>query len=113
MTSIVTLVSAQVLGMQPSDIIRYEQENDIFIPCPFESQFIPSIWRINGIDYISATLPSIYTLAPSGLSIKEVHKCLDQTSFQCIDVSGSGLGGQESNVGTLTVIATSGAECMG
>lgn len=63
------------------------------------------------MDYTSATLPSIYYLVPSGLFIKKVYKCLNQTSFQCIDTSGSGLRGQESNVGTLTVATTSEAEC--
>lgn len=68
--------------------------------------------RINGSDYTSTTLPSLFSWSPNGLFITEVHRCLDQTSFQCINTSDSGLQGQESNVGTLTVTTTSGEECI-
>ena len=73
----------------------------MFIPCPFE----PSVWRIDERDYISATLPSLYLWTPSGLIIKKIYTCLDQSSFQCIDTSKNGLTGiRESDIGTLTVM---------
>ena len=83
----------------------------MFIPCPFEFSPTPSIWRINGTDYTSSTLPSIYSLSPGGLFINTVMSCLNQTSFQCIDTAGVGLVGQGSSVGTLTV--TSQGTCEG
>ena len=47
----------------------------------------------------------------NGLFITEVHRCLNQTTFQCIDTSDSGLREQKSDVGTLTVTVTSGEGC--
>ena len=94
---------------EPRNITRGENENQVVFPCPYYSQELaPPIWRINGTDYTSATLPSIFSLDSNRLYISEVHKCLDQTSFQCIDTSDSGLQGRESNIGTLTVTLTSG-----
>ena len=52
-----------------------------------------------------------FSWSHDGLYIKEVHRCLNQTSFQCIDTSDSGLRGQESDVGTLKVTVTSGEGC--
>lgn len=101
----------QSQAREPSNITRAAGENDVFIPCPFEFQPTPSIWRINGTDYTSATLPFIYSLAPSGLFINTVHRCLNQTSFQCIDTSDSGLQGQKSSIGFLNV--TSKEKCIG
>ncbi len=92
----------------PGNITRSENEKQVFIPCPYASRyFAPSIWRINGTEYTSATLPPIFSLGSNGLYIDEVHKCLDQTSFQCIDTSESGLQWQESSIGTLSVKLTS------
>ena len=99
------LVLQLTLALQPSDITRFEGETDVFIPCPYEFQPAPSIWRINGTAYSSSTLSSQYSLNPGGLLIKAIHRCLDGTSFQCIDTSGSSLAGQKSSVGILTVIS--------
>ena len=102
--------SSQIL--EPRNITRGDHENQVFIPCPYISrELAPSIWRINGTDYTSATLPSLFSWSPSGLFISEVHRCLNQTSFQCIDTSDSGLQGRESSIGTLTVTITSGEGC--
>ena len=108
---IVTLTSSQTL-LEPRNISRGDHENLVFIPCPYISQELaPSIWRINGTDYTSTTLPVLFLWSPNGFFITEVHRCLNQTSFQCIDTSDSGLQGQESSVGTLTVTTTSGEGC--
>ena len=56
-------------------------------------------------------MASIFSWSPNGLFITEVHRCLNQMSFQCIDTSDSGLQGQESSIGTLTVTTTSGEGC--
>ena len=88
---------------QPMDIRRMVGAENVFIPCPFEFRSTPSIWRINGTDYTASTLPSIYRLAPSGLLIKTVHRCLNQTSFQCIDTSSTSLREEVSDIGVLTV----------
>ena len=94
------------LALQPSsDITRFEGETDVFIPCPFEFQPTPSLWMINKTAYSSATLPSLFTLNPGGLLIKTVHRCLDQTSFQCIDTSSNSLAGRKSSVAILTVLS--------
>ena len=87
----------------PVDIRRMVGEQNVFIPCPFEFRSTPSIWRINGTDYTASTLPSIYRLAPSGLFINTVHRCLNQTSFQCIDTSSTSLQEELSDIGVLTV----------
>ena len=105
--SIVILFSLGFASTQrlrgPSNITRAVNETDVFIPCPFEFSPTPSLWRINGTDYTSSMLPSIFSLSPGGLFINTVVSCLDQTSFQCIDTSGDGLVGQGSSVGVLTV----------
>lgn len=89
---------------EPSNIQRAEGERNIFIPCPFEFQSSPSIWRINDREYTSVTLPSIpFELRSGGLFIREAYECLNQTSFQCIDTSTYDLRGQESRIGVLTV----------
>ena len=75
----------------------------MFIPCPFEHQSSPLIWRINRIEYLSVTLPPLFISSANGLFVDVVHQCLDQTSFQCVDTSSNGLRGQESSIGTLTV----------
>lgn len=93
----------------PRHITRGESENQVFIPCPYISrELAPSIWRINETEYTSATLPSIFSLDSDGLFINMVHRCLDQTSFQCIDTSERGLQWRESSIGTLSVTPTSG-----
>ena len=102
------------IGIQaqgPRNITRGEGELSVFFPCPFELQPTPPIWRINGTDYTVATLPSIYSLSPSGLFVNRVDKCLDQTTFQCIDTSDSRLEGRESSVGTLRVTLNSQEQC--
>ena len=91
------------MALGPRNITRTEGESDVFIPCSFERQSTAPVWRINGTDYTIATLPSIYSLSPDGLFINSVDKCLDQTTFQCIYTSNSGLEGQKSSIGTLTV----------
>ena len=98
-------------SQEPKNITRTEEETDVFIPCPFEHRSTAPIWRINGTDYTIATLPSIYSLSSSGLFINRVDKCLDQTTFQCIDTSDSRLEGQESSVGTLQVTLNSQEQC--
>ena len=103
-------VKAQNRG--PVNITRAENETYVFIPCPFEFRPAPSIWKINGTEYSSTTLPSaIYTQTAGGLFIKRVDKCLNQTSFQCIDTSFNSLQGEPSSIGYLTV--TSQATCTG
>ena len=97
---------------EPRNITRAESEIDVFIPCPFEFRPSPSIWRINGTEYISATLPPVYTQTSGGLFINRVDKCLNHTSFQCIDTSDDSLQGQESNIGFLTV-TSQGKQCTG
>ena len=100
----VVLWQIATLASQPSsDITRFEGETDVFIPCPFEFQPTPSLWMINRTAYSSATLPSLFTLNPGGLLIKIVHRCLDQTSFQCIDTSSNSLAGQKSMCSVLTL----------
>ena len=102
----VVLLLTVTLASQPSsDITRFEGETDVFIPCPFEFQPTPSLWMINKTAYSSATLPSLFTLNPGGLLIKIVHRCLDQTSFQCIDTSSNSLAGLKSSVAILTVLS--------
>ena len=89
---------------------RGENENQVFIPCPYASRNLaPSIWRMNGTEYTSATLPSIFSLDSDGLFITATHRCLDQTVFQCIDTSERGLQWRESSIGTLTVTPIAGA----
>ena len=89
---------------EPNNINRTEGETDVFISCPFEFRSTPSVWRINGTDYTSATLPSPpFELNSNGLFIDMAHQCLNQTSFQCIDTSTDDLRGQESKIGVLTV----------
>ena len=81
---------------QPRNITRVENEIDVFIPCPFEFRPAPPIWKIlNGTEYFDATLPSIYTQTFGGLFIKIVHRCLNYTSFQCVDISDDTLQGEE------------------
>lgn len=75
----------------------------MFIPCPFEFQPSPPVWRIGGIDFTSSTLPSIFTLDPGGIYINNVTACLNGLTFQCIDTSGAGLLGRGSLTGILTV----------
>ena len=96
---------------QPSNITRSAGETDVFIPCPFEFRPAPSIWRINGTDYTTATLPSIYSWTPGGLFISVADPCLNQTSFQCIDTSYGGLQAQESSIGILTVASPGPEDC--
>lgn len=84
----------------------------MFISCPFDVQSTPPIWKINGIDYTAVTLPSkLFSLTPGGLFINEVHECLNQTSYQCIDTSDDILQGKVSDIGVLTV--TSSEICTG
>ena len=99
---ICNLILAFLAGCQePRNITRYISETYVFIPCPFE----PVIWRINGRDFISATLPPLYLWTPNGLIIKKVYACMDQSSFQCIDTPKNSLTGiRESDIGTLTVL---------
>ena len=88
----------------------------MFIPCPFEFRPTPSIWRINGIDFTIATIPSdLYSVTPSGLFINTVLVCLNQTSYQCIDTSDDALQEQVSEIGflTVTVTVTSNETCPG
>ena len=88
----------------PSNITRAANEDNVFIPCQsFEFQPTPPIWRINGIDYTTATLPSLFFHVPGGLFIRRVHRCLNGYTFQCIDTSGDGLVGRNSSIGTLIV----------
>ena len=109
---VVPQTSSQLQILQPRNITRGEHENLVFIPCPFiRRDLAPSIWRINETDYTSATLPSIFIWSRDGLFIKEVHRCLNQTSFQCIDTSDSGFRERKSDVGTLKVTITSGEGC--
>ena len=98
-------------AQEPRNITRAENETDVFIPCPFGFQPFPSIWKINGTEYFGATLPSIFTQIPGGLFINTVHRCLNHTSFQCIDTSDDSLLGRESDIGFLTV--TSPTACTG
>ena len=96
---VVSVLQKATLALKPSsDITRFEGETDVFIPCPFEFQPTPSLWMINKTSYSSATLPLLFSLNPSGLLIKIIHRCLDQTSFQCIDTSSNSLAGQKSSV---------------
>ena len=84
----------------------------MFISCPFEFRPTPSIWRINGIDFTAATINStLYSLTPSGLFINVVLKCMNQTSYQCIDTSDDVLQEQVSEIGFLMV--TSSEICPG
>lgn len=93
---------------EPSNIQRAEGERNIFIPCPFEFQSSPSIWRINDKEYTSVTLPSSpFELSLNGyIFIEVVTSCLNQTSFQCIDTSSDDLRGRESRIGVLTVTSS-------
>lgn len=85
---------------------RAAGETNVFIPCPFEFRPTPFIWRINGIDFTTATIPStLYLLFTSGLFINTVLVCMNQTSFQCIDTSDDALQEQVSEIGYLTVIS--------
>lgn len=96
---------------QPRNITRADGESDVFIPCPFEFRPTPSTWRIDGTDYTAATIPSIYSITPSGLFINTVHVCLNQTSFQCVDASNNALEEQVSDIGILTVVSEN--KCTG
>ena len=90
--------------LQPRNITSAAGETDVFIPCPFEFHLTPSIWRINGIDFTTATIPStLYSLTPGGLFINRVLVCMNQTSYQCIDTSDDVLQEQVSEIGYLTV----------
>ena len=95
------------------NITRIAGEMDVFIPCPYETRSTSSIWRINGTDYTAVTLPSMYSLTPGGLFIITIHICLDQVSFQCIDISSNSLQQDVSEVGVLTVISPTGENCTG
>ena len=96
---------------EPRDITRAEGETDVFIPCPFEFRPAPSLWRIDGTVYFSTTLPQIYTQTAGGLFINRVDRCLNYTSFQCIDISDNRLQGQESSIGYLIVTVMSEGVC--
>ena len=96
----------------PENITRTVDETNVFIPCPYEFSTAPVIWRINGTDYSSYTLPSMYLLTPGGIFIRKVTHCFDQTSFQCIDTSNDGIVGQGSSVGVLTVVPSGSCESM-
>ena len=99
--------------LQPMNITRTAGEGFVIIPCPFETSSTRSIWRINGIDYTAATLPSAYSLTPGGLVIITVDICLDQVSFQCIDISSNSLQAEMSQVGVLTVMSLTDENCTG
>ena len=100
------MISAFLVGCQePRNITRYVNETYVLIPCPFE----PVVWRINRRDYISVTLPPLYLWIPNGLVIRKVYACMDQSSFQCIDMPKNDLSGiRESDIGTLTVLPRAG-----
>ena len=101
----------QAQAQEPRNITRAENETDVFIPCPFGFRPAPSIWKINGTEYFGATLPPVFTQIPGGLFINRVNRCLNHTSFQCIDTSGESLQGEESDIGFLTVTSERG--CAG
>ena len=67
----------------------------------------------NGTEFFGATLPPIFTQIPGGLFINTVNRCLNHTSFQCIDTSGEGLQGEVSDIGFLTVTSPSAIPCTG
>jgi hypothetical protein len=96
----------------PANITGAVNETSVFIPCPYKFSNAPVIWRINGTDYSSYTLPSMYLLTPAGIFIKKVTNCFDQTSFQCIDTSNDGIVGQGSSIGVLTVVPPGPCESM-
>ena len=80
------VIATDTLAQELKNIERTEREVNVFIPCPFGNiPSTPPVWRINGTDHTIATLPLIYSIDPSGIYINEVHKCMDQTSFQCVD----------------------------
>ena len=107
-----TFIRSAQAQQDPGDITSEVNKEDVFIPCQaFEFRPTLPIWLINGKDYTSATLPSLFSQVSSGLFIRRIHTCLDGYTFQCIDTSGDGLVGRSSRIGTLTV--TSSIPCPG
>ena len=99
-----TFVRTAFAQQEPGNITKPVGEKLVLIPCRiFESEPALPIWCINGKDYTSATLPSLFSQVAGGLFIGRIDVCLDGYTFQCIDTSGDGLVGRRSRIGTLTV----------
>lgn len=89
----------------PTTMVRFEQERNVFIPCPFPGSAYPS-WIINGILYSSLTVPDFSTnimSTPYGLMIRMVTNRLNGTTFQCIVTNQNYYTKRRSTIGTLLV----------
>ena len=86
----------------PSNIIRRENETNVFIPCPFSGLSYP-IWKINGLTYASFSVPENYIPFPYGLLIPKITQKINGTSFQCLISTGAFQDFLQSTVGTLIV----------
>ena len=102
---IIENVHSQLQGLQqPRNITRTEGETSVIISCEiFAFQDRVVIWRINGVDHTRITFPSQYTQTASGLTINQITRELDGTSYQCLLPLNNDLSVEESNVGFLKV----------
>ena len=89
----------------PSNILRGENETNVFIPCPYLGPYNP-VWTINGIDYEVFSIPNLYKAARYGLLIEMISKEMNGTTFQCHVSTGQVEGNMNllsSSIGTLIV----------
>lgn len=88
-------------NLGPRNLTRYENEPNVYIPCPFSGSANP-IWRINGVDYEAFNLPFNLLPVSYGLLIPIVELGMDGKTFQCISQAGPSVP-LMSSVGTLKV----------
>ena len=90
---------------QPMNFTRKENDENVFIPCPYGGPAIPT-WKIGDHYYTPSTLPENYHRTIGGLIISSIENKMTGLTFQCFSPNGTGLYVEESSVGTLTVTSS-------
>ena len=87
----------------PKNITRYEGEDNVFIPCLFNSFDLP-FWEINNHYYGLFSLPQGFFPASKGIIIPAIRVDMNGTTFRCYFLDRNSQAIQGSSIGVLTVL---------